>query len=192
MNGEAAEQVLLAAFDIRPDLLRKITFDGQLTCSRRFCDILKLMSFSCRCLLGCFIAGIHLHVANHDHLLQDQTREPLLLRIARSNGADVKSQDESGVEDCLPVATLLAFRLEHAFTALLQEIAAADGISTATDDLDDENLVAAELKIAEKQFIVKEIVLIAMKEDYGDEVGRGKMFGLMRRCFPSAGLHTMG
>ncbi|KAJ7671638.1 nuclear condensing complex subunit [Mycena polygramma] len=63
----------------------------------------------------------------------------------------------------IPVVTSCAFRIQHGYNALVD-------IQTGGDDDDKE----------EKEFIVSEMLKLAVNLDYADEIGRRKMFSLVR------------
>lgn len=78
--------------------------------------------------------------------------------------------DDAKLDECMPVVTALAFRMEAAFKDLVASIPLDDG------DLGVDEQVA----LAEAEFIVKELLRLAALMDYADENGRRKMFGLIR------------
>ncbi|KAF5590252.1 condensin complex subunit 3 [Fusarium pseudocircinatum] len=76
------------------------------------------------------------------------------------------------LEEKLPEVTKLAFFLErylHVLTAAVKRIAEAD------DEDEEEDTV-------EQEFIVEQLLQIALTLDYSDEVGRRKMFTLLRQA----------
>lgn len=79
---------------------------------------------------------------------------------------------ETLVEDKMPEVTKLAFYLERYMQVLvdvLKRVAQQDG-----EDGDEEDSV-------EQEFIVEQLLCIALTLDYSDEVGRRKMFTLLRQ-----------
>ena len=72
------------------------------------------------------------------------------------------------MSDVEPVVTALAFYLQAAWTQLV--------VALEAEERDE----GQELQ---QQFIVGELVGIAVNLDYGDEIGRRKMFELMRMSF---------
>lgn len=76
-------------------------------------------------------------------------------------------QDEARLEVCLPVVTALAFQLQDQYNRL----------TTLVDQPADDE---ARQELAANIYIVKEMLQIAMLADYGDEIGRRKMFSLIR------------
>ncbi|OQO15072.1 hypothetical protein B0A48_00454 [Cryoendolithus antarcticus] len=76
------------------------------------------------------------------------------------------------VEEKLPEVTKFGYLLEHELNRLVETIrAAASG--------EDED---AEEDSAQREFVVEQMLYMALTFDYSDEVGRRKMFGLMREA----------
>jgi condensin complex subunit 3 len=65
----------------------------------------------------------------------------------------------------------LAFRIQHEYNALLALIEAED-----LDEVDED----AEMEKGDKEFIIAELLKLAVTLDYADETGRRKMFALVR------------
>ncbi|KAH6671598.1 condensin subunit Cnd3 [Plectosphaerella plurivora] len=78
---------------------------------------------------------------------------------------------ESLLEEKLPEVTKLAFYLERYIGALVQSIRANDE-ANAEEEEDD---------TIEQEFIVEQLLHVAITLDYSDEVGRRKMFALLRQ-----------
>ena len=72
--------------------------------------------------------------------------------------------NEARLEECLPMVTALAFRIQKEY----------DEMVALMDAQEDPALIEA------KSFVVSQLLGIAMSSDYGDEIGRRKMFGLVR------------
>ena len=72
------------------------------------------------------------------------------------------------MSDVEPVVTALAFYLQSAWTQLV--------VALEAEERDEDQEL-------QQQFIVGELVGIAVNLDYGDEIGRRKMFELMRMPF---------
>ncbi len=79
---------------------------------------------------------------------------------------------ESLVEEKLPEVTKLAFYLERYFKVLIDAIKRLE--HQGGEDEDEEDTV-------EQEFIVEQLLHIALTLDYSDEVGRRKMFALLRQ-----------
>ncbi|RCI10948.1 hypothetical protein L249_5313 [Ophiocordyceps polyrhachis-furcata BCC 54312] len=79
------------------------------------------------------------------------------------------------VEEKMPEVTKLAFYLERYMQVLLETLQKDD------DNQDDEDTV-------EQEFIVEQLLHIALTLDYSDEVGRRKMFTLLRQALSKSEL----
>ncbi|KAK3944314.1 putative nuclear condensin complex subunit protein [Diplogelasinospora grovesii] len=79
---------------------------------------------------------------------------------------------ESLIEEKLPEVTKVAFYLERYIKVLIDAIKRANG-----QDEDDEE----EEDTVEQEFIVEQLLHIVLTLDYSDEVGRRKMFALLRQ-----------
>ena len=79
---------------------------------------------------------------------------------------------EALVEEKLPEVTGFGFFLEREMNKLVETMRAA---ATGEDD-------EAEGEAAQCEFIVEQLLHLALTLDYSDEVGRRKMFGLMREA----------
>lgn len=73
-------------------------------------------------------------------------------------------QDEARIEETMPVVTDLAFRIQDEFNNFVNE--------------EDEE------KRIERAFIVGELLGLATRLDYADEIGRRKMFTLASMSHP--------
>ncbi|KAF8342823.1 nuclear condensing complex subunit [Cantharellus anzutake] len=81
------------------------------------------------------------------------------------------NKDETSLENALPVVTALAFRIQHEYNALTTLVGPDAGIN------DEDEL---EMARGDKEFIVAELLKLAVNLDYADETGRRKMFALVR------------
>jgi len=81
---------------------------------------------------------------------------------------------ESLVEEKLPEVTKLAFYLERYIKVLVDAIKRLNENEADEDEEEDEDTV-------EQEFIVEQLLHIALTLDYSDEVGRRKMFALLRQ-----------
>ncbi|KAK1598760.1 nuclear condensing complex subunit [Colletotrichum navitas] len=79
---------------------------------------------------------------------------------------------ESLVEEKLPEVTTLAFYLERYISVLIEAIKRVSEIEGEEDEEED---------TVEQEFIVEQLLHIAITLDYSDEVGRRKMFALLRQ-----------
>ncbi|KAK1832273.1 hypothetical protein QBC39DRAFT_305146 [Podospora conica] len=80
---------------------------------------------------------------------------------------------ESLAEEKLPEVTKVAFYLERYIKVLIDAIKRADELDNE-DEEEEEDTV-------EQEFIVEQLLHIALTLDYSDEVGRRKMFALLRQ-----------
>ncbi|KAJ4473176.1 nuclear condensing complex subunit [Lentinula aciculospora] len=86
-------------------------------------------------------------------------------------------KDDAKLEAILPVVTSFAFRLQEHFNILVDDIRSHEQIAC---DLDDEAQVLQQDELESKEFVVIEMLKIAISLDYGDEIGRRKMNSLIR------------
>lgn len=78
----------------------------------------------------------------------------------------IASKDTARLEGSLPVVTSLAFRIQAGYNDLLER---GNG-----EDEEDAR--------ADGEFVLGEMLRLACDLDYGDEIGRRKMFQLVREC----------
>ncbi|KDQ54411.1 hypothetical protein JAAARDRAFT_60793 [Jaapia argillacea MUCL 33604] len=91
---------------------------------------------------------------------------------------------EAKLEKALPVVTALAFRIQGAYNDLVEgmqreeeEILLNGGVKALDDE---EERARKEEERLEREFVIGEMLRVAVWLDYGDEIGRRKMFGLVR------------
>ncbi|TQV92330.1 hypothetical protein V2A60_007019 [Cordyceps javanica] len=80
---------------------------------------------------------------------------------------------ESLIEEKLPEVTKVAYFLERYLNALIETLRQAEQNAVEEDD---------EAAIVEQEFIAEQLLHIALTLDYSDEVGRRKMFTLLRQA----------
>ncbi|KAI0073119.1 hypothetical protein K474DRAFT_1603932 [Panus rudis PR-1116 ss-1] len=95
------------------------------------------------------------------------------------------SSDEARIEaSSLPVVTAFAFYTQEACNAIfdtMESLEEARVVATEQDDLEDnEELDKLEAELVDRVFVLGEILKIALKLDYTDEIGRRKMFKVIR------------
>lgn len=94
----------------------------------------------------------------------------------------ISTKDNARLESALPVVTALAFRIQSSYNELLEDIQADEEEkllrSGALDDDDDR--VQREDERMDKEFVIGEMLKLAVNLDYADEIGRRKMFQLVR------------
>ncbi|KAK8117303.1 uncharacterized protein PG998_005584 [Apiospora kogelbergensis] len=89
--------------------------------------------------------------------------------------ADGNRKYESLVEEKLPEVTKVAFYLERYLNVLIEAIRRVNSQEEVDDDEEDEE------DTVEQEFIVEQLLHIILTLDYSDEVGRRKMFALLRQ-----------
>lgn len=83
----------------------------------------------------------------------------------------ITTKDNTRLEDALPVVTALAFRIQGAYNALLEDIHSLGG--EEDEEKEDERI--------DREFVIGEMLRLAVDLDYADEIGRRKMFQLVRK-----------
>ena len=83
------------------------------------------------------------------------------------------TKDDVRLESALPVVTLIAFRTQEWYNLLQDE----DPVSQHLNEVERRK---REDEIASKEIIVAELLKLAVNLDYADEIGRRKMFELVR------------
>ena len=91
------------------------------------------------------------------------------------------TKDDEGIESSVPVMTHLAFMLQTLYNDIMGIIDAAQE-ARAFGDADEGNKDEGEA--ADKRFILKQLMRLSLNLDYADEIGRRKMFQLIRRWLP--------
>lgn len=85
---------------------------------------------------------------------------------------------ESLIEEKLPEVTKLAFYLERYLQVLIQALKRLDRPGADEEEEEEEE---EEDQTVEQEFIIEQMLHIALTLDYSDEVGRRKMFTLLRQ-----------
>lgn len=83
----------------------------------------------------------------------------------------IVTKNEARLEGAMPVVTALAFMIQSSYNALMDDLR-----STVGEDADEE----AEEERMDREFVLGELLRLAVDLDYGDEIGRRKMFMLVR------------
>lgn len=81
--------------------------------------------------------------------------------------------------------TALAFRIQHCYNTLLElskELEAQDREDSM--EVDGDSQADREERRSSMEFIVAQLLKLAVNLDYSDEIGRRKMFGLVRKYRP--------
>jgi condensin complex subunit 3 len=96
----------------------------------------------------------------------------------------VSTKDDRRLENALPVVTSLAFRIQTAYNHLIEEIEAEEEEMALRGDMQDveEDELRAKREEArlDQEFIIGEMLRMSVNLDYADEIGRRKMFQLVR------------
>jgi len=87
-----------------------------------------------------------------------------------------ETKDDVRLESALPVVTSIAFRTQEWYNLLQDE-------DPVLQDVDESGRRKREDEIASKEVIVAELLKLAANLDYADEIGRRKMFELVRKSF---------
>lgn len=90
-----------------------------------------------------------------------------------------RTKNDRRLEECLPMVTALAFHIQKEYEGLGQLIKQYNALSSSALAPQDEVEIVA-FTIRNKTFVVSQLLGIALASDYGDEIGRRKMFGLVR------------
>lgn len=86
-------------------------------------------------------------------------------------------KDETKLDACLPVVTHLAFQIQNAYNAYLDDI---DAAAARELELTEEQFAQEEDARLDQEFIITQLLRLAVSLDYADEIGRRKMFQLVR------------
>lgn len=89
-------------------------------------------------------------------------------------------KDESRLEACLPVVTALAFLLQNHYNAFL-EVLQEDEEAQLNGEDDDDDADSRDEKMADEEFMMSELLRLSLLLDYSDEIGRRKMFSVIRK-----------
>ena len=106
-------------------------------------------------------------------------------------GHCITTNDEARLESALPVVTALAFQIQIGYNALLEDIQAEEerveydevGSEEARQKREDERM--------DREFVIGEMLKLAVDLDYADEIGRRKMFQLVREWNPHPPLRAV-
>lgn len=88
--------------------------------------------------------------------------------------------DENRLESSLPVVTALAFKIQAAYNDLLEQKQVYED-AKLSEDFTKEDEDANEDVLTNQQFMIIEMLRLAVNLDYADEIGRRKMFSLVRK-----------
>ncbi|KAJ3509746.1 hypothetical protein NLJ89_g5062 [Agrocybe chaxingu] len=120
-----------------------------------------------------------------DEYWKDLTPESVLLARIFVDHA-VSSKNEARLETAsLPVVTAFAFHVQEAYNSILQvlqEQETANFLRAGRDAREDEEERDEELEeeLAKCEVVMSELLKLALKLDYGDEIGRRKVFSVVK------------
>ena len=95
----------------------------------------------------------------------------------------INTKDDGRLESSLPVVTALAFKIQASYNDLLEQIQVYEE-ARILDEHNEEEQDANEEARADQEFVICEMLRLAVNLDYADEIGRRKMFGLVRTSCP--------
>lgn len=78
--------------------------------------------------------------------------------------------------------TALAFRIQEGYNALLEDIQAEEECLERDEVGTEEARQKREDERMDREFVIGEMLKLAVDLDYADEIGRRKMFQLVREC----------
>lgn len=89
----------------------------------------------------------------------------------------IATKDDAKLDASLPVVTHLAFQIQNAYNAYLDD---TDTAAAREHEVSEEQLAQEEDARLDQEFIIGELLRLAVSLDYADEMGRRKMFKLVR------------
>ncbi|KAH8108765.1 nuclear condensing complex subunit [Phellopilus nigrolimitatus] len=107
-----------------------------------------------------------------------QTETALLARAFVEHCID--TDDQARLEATLPVVTALAFHLQTQCNSFLEILQDAEAMRLQGDGENDDEVETREEQLADAEFVMSELLHLALHLDYTDEIGRRKMFGVVR------------
>ena len=92
----------------------------------------------------------------------------------------VVAKNDGRLEATLPVVTAMAFRIQELYNKLMEPVKyEVDEPSTRLDEREEDRVRREEGRMSQ-EFILTELLKLAVNLDYADEIGRRKMFQLVR------------
>ncbi|KAH7887136.1 nuclear condensing complex subunit [Phlebopus sp. FC_14] len=92
----------------------------------------------------------------------------------------IATKDEAKLDASLPVVTHLAYQIQHAYNTYQEDMEALEQERAIRGEADEEQLAREEDERRDKEFVIGEMLKLAVNLDYADEIGRRKMFQLVR------------
>lgn len=168
-SGEAiAVDTLISIFVTRPDIPEVFAFPGEFLTAAHFAMLMRV-----------------------DQYWQSLTPESAVLARVFVDHC-IKNNNETLLESAsLPVVTAFAFHIQEAYNRLLdvlQRIDAAKLVAASLDGYADED--ALEEELAKKEVVLGELLRMALKLDYGDEIGRRKVFSVVSESVACSALNS--
>jgi len=101
------------------------------------------------------------------------------------------SKSEARLESAsIPVITAFAFHIQEVYNQLLEVVQEMETARMLRDDEDEnEDVDALEEELGKKEVILNELLKITLNLDYGDEIGRRKLFSVVRMWSFASLLH---
>ena len=155
-----AVDAMLSIFVTRPNLTEVFVFPG------------LSLTFLCSLLLK------RVHIDSYWKQLTPETA--VLARVFLEHC--VNSQNEARLEGAsLPVVTAFAFYLQEEYNGLLGILQEAENaVFLNVGGVDEEEVARREEELAEKEAILGQLLQIVLNLDHGDEIGRRKLFSVVR------------
>jgi condensin complex subunit 3 len=101
----------------------------------------------------------------------------------------VSTENEARLESAsLPVVTSFAFHIQEAYNTLLvvlQDIETAKLLRAGLEQEEQDKEEELEEELAKQEIILGELIRVALKLDYSDEIGRRKVFSVVSVYFSS-------
>ncbi|KAI0777818.1 nuclear condensing complex subunit [Trametes elegans] len=115
---------------------------------------------------------------NHDYWSPITPERAFLARVFVDKC--IAKQDNLKLDATLPVVTMMAFRISDAYNALVQQFRNDEAWLEEHAGLDEDERVRREEARMDREFALGELLRLAVNLDYGDEIGRRKMFQLVQ------------
>lgn len=88
------------------------------------------------------------------------------------------TNDQDRLESTLPVVTALAFHLQTLYNHFLDYLHEVESVQVS--DQGNANAESVEEAMEDAEFVLNELLRLASHLDYADEIGRRKMFSVIR------------
>ncbi|EJC98308.1 uncharacterized protein FOMMEDRAFT_114496 [Fomitiporia mediterranea MF3/22] len=92
----------------------------------------------------------------------------------------IKAGDDARIEANMPVMTALAFKIQELYNALMNRAESEQEDKVFGTHHDSEEDSTRQAEVTRKQFVIGELMKLSLNLDYADEIGRRKMFALVR------------